>query len=123
MFCTPPATTRSAVPLSTACAAKCTACWDEPHCRSTVTPGTASGRPAASQAVRAMSPACGPTVSTQPNTTSSTATGSAGAGQQRRDDVRAEVGRVRAGQAAAAAGDRGAHRVDNEGLGHSASPV
>ena len=77
MFCTPPATTRSAVPLSTACAAKCTACWDEPHCRSTVTPGTASGRPAASQAVRAMSPACGPTVSTQPNTTSSTAPGSA----------------------------------------------
>ena len=65
------------MPLSTACAAKCTACWDEPHCRSTVTPGTASGRPAASQAVRAMSPACGPTVSTQPNTTSSTAPGSA----------------------------------------------
>ena len=77
MFCTPPATTRPAVPLSTACAAKCTACWDEPHCRSTVTPGTASGRPAASHAVRAMSPACGPTVSTQPNTTSSTAPGSA----------------------------------------------
>ena len=76
MFCTPPATTRSAVPLSTACAAKCTACWDEPHCRSTVTPGTASGSPAASHAVRAMSPACGPMVSTQPNTTSSTASGS-----------------------------------------------
>ena len=76
MFCTPPATIRSAVPLITACAAKCTACWDEPHCRSTVTPGTASGRPAASQAVRAMSPACGPIVSTQPNTTSSTASGS-----------------------------------------------
>ena len=85
MFCTPPATTRSAVPLSTAWAAKWTACWDEPHCRSTVTPGTASGRPAASHAVRAMSPACGPIVSTQPNTTSSTASGSsAGAGQQRR---------------------------------------
>ena len=76
MFCTPPATTRSAVPLSTAWAAKWAACWDEPHCRSTVTPGTASGRPAASHAVRAMSPACGPTVSTQPNTTSSTASGS-----------------------------------------------
>src|SRR5215831_6325513 len=77
MFCTPPATTRSAVPLSTAWAAKWAACWDEPHCRSTVTPGTASGRPAASHAVRAMSPACGPIVSTQPNTTSSTAAGSA----------------------------------------------
>ena len=119
MFCTPPATTRSAVPLSTAWAAKCTACWDEPHCRSTVTPGTASGRPAASQAVRAMSPACGPRVSTQPNTTSSTASGSStGAGQQRGDDVRAEIGRVRAGQAAAAAADRGPHRIDQERLGH-----
>jgi len=41
----------------------------------------------------------------------------AGAGQQFLDDVRAEIGRVRAGQAAAAAGDRSAHGVDNEGLG------
>jgi len=32
--------------------------------------------------------------------------------------VRAEIGRVRAGQAAAAAGDGRAHGVDNEGLGH-----
>src|SRR5690349_20874291 len=77
MFCTPPATTRSAVPLATACAAKCTACCDEPHCRSTVTPGTCSGRPADSQQVRARSPDCGPTVSTQPRMTSSTAAGSA----------------------------------------------
>ena len=76
MFCTPPATTTSAVPLSTAWAAKCTACWEEPHCRSTVTPGTASGSPAASQDVLAMSPACGPIVSTQPKITSSTASGS-----------------------------------------------
>ena len=122
MFCTPPATTRSAVPLSTAWAAKCTACWDEPHCRSTVTPGTSSGSPAASQAVRAMSPACGPMVSTQPNTTSSTAARvDAGPVQQRRDDVPAEIGRVRAGQPAAAAADRGAHRVDQERLGHRAS--
>ncbi len=45
MFCTPPATTRSVVPLMTAWAAKCTACWDEPHWRSTVVPGTSSGRP------------------------------------------------------------------------------
>ena len=36
MFCTPPATTRSLVPLITACAAKCTACCDEPHWRSIV---------------------------------------------------------------------------------------
>ena len=36
----------------------------------------ASGRPAASQHVRAMSPACGPSWSTQPKTTSSTTIGS-----------------------------------------------
>ena len=76
MFWTPPATTRSVVPLMTACAAKCTACWDEPHWRSIVVPGTSSGSPAASQAVRAMSPAWGPMVSTQPKITSSTALGS-----------------------------------------------
>ena len=75
MFCTPPATTRSLVPLMTAWAAKCTACCDEPHWRSMVVPGTSSGRPAASQQVRAMSPACGPMVSTQPKMTSSTARG------------------------------------------------
>ena len=34
MFCTPPATTRSCVPDITACAAKWTACWAEPHWRS-----------------------------------------------------------------------------------------
>ena len=57
MFCTPPATIRSEVPLITAWAAKCTACCDEPHWRSTVVPGTSSGSPAANQQVRAMSPA------------------------------------------------------------------
>jgi hypothetical protein len=76
MFWTPPATTRSFVPLITAWAAKWTACCEEPHWRSMVTPGTSSGKPAASQQVRAMSPACGPRASTQPNTTSSTAAGS-----------------------------------------------
>ena len=50
MFCTPPATITSFVPLMTACAAKCTACWLDPHCRSMVVPGTSSGNPAASQA-------------------------------------------------------------------------
>jgi hypothetical protein len=76
MFCTPPATITSAVPLITACAAKCTACWEEPHWRSMVTPGTWSGRPAASQLVRATSPDCGPIASQQPKMTSSTAAGS-----------------------------------------------
>ena len=74
--CTPPATTTSCTPDITPWAAKWMACWAEPHWRSTVVPGTCSGRSAASQQVRAMSPACPPTVSTQPNTTSSTAPGS-----------------------------------------------
>lgn len=72
VFWTPPATTRTAVPESTAWAAKCSARWEEPHWRSTVTPGTSCGSPAASQHVRATSPARGPTVSTQPKITSST---------------------------------------------------
>ena len=76
MFCTPPATTRSWVPLMTPWAAKCTACCEEPHCRSMVTPGTWSGSPATSHAVRATSPAWEPMVSQQPRITSSTAPGS-----------------------------------------------
>ncbi|MCY1182955.1 hypothetical protein D9M73_235400 [compost metagenome] len=71
MVCTPPTATTSCMPLMTAWAAKCTACWDDPHWRSTVVPGTFNGRPAASQLVRAMSPACEPMVSTQPKITSS----------------------------------------------------
>ncbi len=43
MFWTPPATITSLVPLMTAWAAKCSACWEEPHCRSMVVPGTSSG--------------------------------------------------------------------------------
>src|SRR5258705_10301429 len=76
MFCTPPATMRSAVPDIIACAPKETACWLDPHCRSTVTPGTSSGYPAANHDSRAMLPACPPIASTQPAITSSTAPGS-----------------------------------------------
>ena len=76
MLSTPAAMTRSCVPDSTPCAAKCTACCDEPHCRSIVTPGTFSGSPADSHAFLAMSMACGPICETQPMMTSSTAAGS-----------------------------------------------
>ena len=76
MLSTPAATTRSCVPDITACAAKWTACWDDPHCRSMVTPGTLSGRPADSQAFLAMSKVCGPICETHPMITSSTAAGS-----------------------------------------------
>src|SRR5690606_17678288 len=60
----------------TAWAAKWTACWDEPHCRSMVTPGTDSGKPAASSALRAMLKPCSPTWLTAPMMTSSTMPGS-----------------------------------------------
>jgi hypothetical protein len=79
-----------------------------------VTPGTASGRPAGLRADRVHA--------AEHHVVDGGRVG-LGAGQQGRDDVRAQVGGVRAREAAAAAGDRGAHRVDNEGLGHSASPV
>ena len=45
------------------------------------------------------------------------------AGHQFPDHVRAEVGRVGARQAAAAAGDRGTHGVDDEGLEHRCLPL
>ena len=110
---------RSAVPLITAWAAKCTACCDEPHWRSMVVPGTSSGSPAASHAVRAMSPACGPMVSTQPKTTSSTAAGSMPVRSISCWSGKApEVGRVHLAQAAAPLADRRANGVDDVGLGH-----
>ena len=73
---TPPATTTSMAPASTAWAAKCTACWADPHWRSTVVPGTVSAKPAASAALRAMFMACSPTVIVQPMITSSMSAGS-----------------------------------------------
>src|ERR1700710_353311 len=73
---TPPATTTSAWPLITVAAAKATACWEEPHWRSMVVPGTDSGQPAASGALRPMLKVCSPTWLTQPQKTSSTTAGS-----------------------------------------------
>ena len=50
---TPPATTSSASPARTARAAIVTASMPLPHSRLTVTPGTVSGRPDSSAAMRA----------------------------------------------------------------------
>ncbi len=77
MLSTPAAMTQSIVPDITACAAKCSACCDEPHCRSMVTPGTFIGSLEASAAMRPMQPLCWPACSTQPMITSSTSAGSA----------------------------------------------
>ena len=97
----------AACPTSRACAAKCTACCDEPHCRSTVVPGTSSGKPATSQQVRAMSPACGPMrVDAAEHDVVDRGRVDAGALDERLDRVGAEVGGVDLRQAAAAPPDR-----------------
>src|SRR6266513_2325958 len=72
----PDATTRSIAPDMTACAAKCAACWDEPHWRSTVVEGTWSGSPAESHPLRPMLMDCSPTCETQPVMLSFTIDGS-----------------------------------------------
>src|SRR5690349_15268995 len=76
MLSTPAAITASMLPAITAWAAKCSACCEEPHWRSTEVPGTDSGRLEASTALRATLVACSPTWLTQPRITSSTAAGS-----------------------------------------------
>ncbi len=58
---TPAAIAMSYAPEMTPCAAKCAACCDEPHWRSTVVAGTDSGRPAPSHALRPMFSDCSPT--------------------------------------------------------------
>src|SRR3546814_9528073 len=73
---TPAAMTTSCVPDMTACAAKWTACKDDPHCRSIVTAGTLSGSDEARTAVRPTCKDCSPTCDTQPMMTSSTTAGS-----------------------------------------------
>ena len=57
-------------------AAKCTACWEDPHWRSIVVAGTDSGQPAASTALRPTLSDCSDTCMTQPMITSSTRAGS-----------------------------------------------
>ena len=76
MLSTPAAMTTSCVPLITACAAKCSACCELPHCRSMLTAGTLSGSDEAITMLRPMWKLCSPTWLTQPAITSSTAAGS-----------------------------------------------
>ena len=76
MLSTPAAITMSYAPAMTPWAPKWTACWDEPHWRSTVVAGTVSGSPAARTAERVMFMACSLTWSTQPPITSSMRSGS-----------------------------------------------
>ena len=119
MFWVPPATTRSWVPDRTPWAAKCTACCEEPHWRSMVTPGTSSGSPAASQAgpgdVAGLRP---DRVEAAEDDVLDGGRVDAGALDQGLQDMRAEVGRVDGRQASLAPPDGGADRFDDVGLGH-----
>src|SRR6185312_9608517 len=73
---TPAAITTSIAPDITACAAKCSACCDEPHWRSTEVAGTLSGSLEAITALRAILLDCSPACITQPMITSSIWAGS-----------------------------------------------
>ena len=122
MFWTPPATTKSAVPERTAWAAKWTACCDDPHCRSTVVPGTSSGSPAASQDVRAMLPACGADrVDAAEDHVVHGGGIDAGPMHQTVEYVGAEIGRMNAREPSPAPSDRCTYGVNDVRLGHGAS--
>jgi len=84
---TPEAMTMSYAPDTMPWAAKLIACWLLPHWRSTVTPGTDSGSPAARAAKRVLLLLCCPTCPTTPPMTSSTSTGS-------RSGVRSSTARI-----------------------------
>ena len=73
---TPQPTAASTTPAATSDVAMFVACWDEPHCESTVVAAVSSGRPAVSQAVRVTLKDCSPTWLTQPPTTWPTSFGS-----------------------------------------------
>jgi hypothetical protein len=68
--------TASCTPAAISAAPKLTACWAEPHWRSTVVAGVSIGSPAYSQALRPMLNICSPYCWTQPQMTSSTAAAS-----------------------------------------------
>ena len=113
----------SMVPLITACAAKCSACCEEPHWRSIEVPGTLSGSFEAMMALRAMLLDCSPACITQPMMTSSICAGSAPErSTSESSTLRGEIGRMPAGEAASLAAARGARSGDDIGLGHDCSP-
>ena len=76
MCSTPPPITTSWTPAAISAAPKLTACWAEPHWRSTVVAGVSTGSPACSHALRVTLNICSPYCCTQPPITSSTAPGS-----------------------------------------------
>ena len=100
-------------------ATRCAACWAEPHCASSVWHPVCYGSPACSQAVLVMLPDCSPAWVTQPPATCSTSAGrDARPVEQRRLRAAQDLGRVQAGQHAAALADRGPYRLDDHRGAH-----
>ena len=107
----------------TVAAAKATACWDEPHCRSIVVPGTDSGQPAASGALRPMLKVCSPTWLTQPQKTSSTTAGSMPDRSASAVSTCAERSTAcTPGQPSPALAHRRAHGGTDDGISHGRTP-
>ena len=107
----------SYAPEITPCAAKLIACWLLPHWRSTVVPGTVSGKPAPRSALRAMLTAWSPTWVTAPAMTSSICAGSIPVrATSSRQAVRQQVDGQHVVQRAVglALSDRGAYRSDDD---------
>ena len=95
MCSTPEPMTTSWMPAAISAAPKLTACWAEPHWRSTVVAAASIGRPSCSQALRATLKACSPNCCTQPAMTSSTSDGvDAGAVEHLRVGLAQQVGGV-----------------------------
>ncbi len=79
MCSTPAPIITSWTPAAIRAAAKLTACWADPHWRSTVAAAVSTGSPSSSQALRAMLEPCSPNWATHPAITSSTHAGSTNA--------------------------------------------
>src|SRR5260370_21049972 len=75
MLSTPPAITMSAAPVWISRAAAIAACIPDPHRRLTVWPGTSTGKPASSKAMRATLRLSSPAPLAHPRMTSSTSAG------------------------------------------------
>ena len=123
---TPPATAMSYCPEITPAAAKCTACCDEPHCRSRVTPDHVL-RPAGSQ--RGVAPDVDRLLAglrhAAPDHVLDQRRVQPGPGDEGVQDVGRQVDRVLAGQAAAPPADRRPHGVDDHGVaaGHGCRSI
>jgi len=119
---TPAAITTSMAPDITACAAKCSACCDEPHCRSIEVPGTLSGNFEAITALRATLWTVRRPASRSHDDVFDLRGIGAGALHQRIQHGSGEIDRMPARQASSLAAACGAGGGDDIGLGHVRSP-